>query len=585
MKNTLCLMVSAAFFLSACGDDLHTTPGEYSNDSSKDLLHGSQNENLPDRDQQATYPKPMVSAAPANSPAFFSAADSRHNYPGTFAITAPPTDSVRTAAEWENKQALLLAWTGNFADLVASIIKSAKVGTNVTVAYDSNQSLNDFQYQMQSRQVSLSGVTTVQMPVQTLWMRDYGPLTVERDGKIGFVDLRYYPGRLYDDALPQLLSQKWNINNFRMPVDFEGGNFMSDGHGTCYATTAVLSRNPGATESMIRAYFSRYLGCHQLVLLHPLYGEGTGHIDMFAKLADRNTVVLGQYRKSQNDTRRGTIDAVNADILDNNAAILSNVTLADGSGLQVVRMAMPTHSDYNFRTYVNTQFINGVNLVPVYQNDQRFEQEALQQWQSAMPTWQHVPVDATELITWAGAVHCILMEVSSGVRSPFQATPSKICNDFDCFPSMLAANVETPNDPAPTEPEPEPEPEPTQPEPTHDPEPSTPDSSCPSGEIPDCNGTCAPSNWLADGYCDNGAYTHQGAAINFSCSEFSYDRGDCKPAGQTCAASEILDCRNQCAPANWVGDGYCDAGNYVYQTTGQAVYLNCTTHGNDGGDC
>ena len=30
-------------------------------------------------------------------------------------------------------------------------------------------------------------------------MRDYGPLSIEADGHLGFVDLRYYPGRLYDD--------------------------------------------------------------------------------------------------------------------------------------------------------------------------------------------------------------------------------------------------------------------------------------------------------------------------------------------------------------------------------------------------
>ena len=112
--------------------------------------------------------------------------------PGTFAITAPPTNAVRTPAEWENKQALLLAWTGNFGDVVADIIRSAKVTTDVTVAYDSNQALNDFKYQMQSRGVSINGVTTVQLPVQTLWMRDFGPLSVEQNGKMGFVDVRYY---------------------------------------------------------------------------------------------------------------------------------------------------------------------------------------------------------------------------------------------------------------------------------------------------------------------------------------------------------------------------------------------------------
>jgi agmatine deiminase len=577
VKNTLCLFVSIGFLsLIGCGDLPQKNPSQ----PAKELLTGTSDDVAPEREEQSVYPKPMVPVMPVDN-TFAWSNDQRFNYPGTFAITAPPTNTVRTPGEWENKQALLLAWTGNFADVVAGIIRSAKVTTDVTVAYDSNQSLNDFKYQMQSRGVSINGVTTIQLPVQTLWMRDYGPMTVEQNGKMGFVDVRYYPGRLYDDAFPALLAQKWDINNFRMPVDFEGGNFVSDGAGTCYASTVLLSATAemsGASEGQVRTYFKRYLGCEQLVILQPLYGEGTGHIDMFAKLANKNTMVLGQYRKSQSDSRRGTIDAVNADILDNNAAVLNNVTLMDGSSLNVVRMPMPANSDNNFRTYVNSQFINGVNLIPVYSNDDRFQDEALAIWQQVMPNWQHVDIDATELITWAGAIHCILMEVGEGTRAKFQSTPETICNDFDCAPNMTSSTAPS----QPSQPDPEPEPEPEDNSNNNN---SSTTTSCPSGETADCNGNCAPTNWLADGYCDDGAYSHNGTAINFSCEEFSYDRGDCQPAGQSCASNEMLDCRNQCAPKAWLGDGYCDAGNYVYEATGQAIYLNCSAFQNDGGDC
>ena len=522
------------------------------------------------REGQSNYPKSMMPAFYTPDRTFNWGQDYRYSYPGTFAITAPPSVSVRSPGEWETKQALLVAWTGNFGDVVGEIVSSAKGVTDVTVVYDSAQSLDDFKYQMQSRGVSTSGLTYVQLPIQTLWMRDYGPLSVEANGKLGFVDLRYYPGRLYDDAFPQLLSQKWNLNNFRMPLEFEGGNFMSDGAGTCYASTALFERNPGSSESQIRSYFDRYLGCEQTIFLAPLYGEGTGHIDMFTKLASKNTIILGKYRSSQSDYGSGAVDSVNAQILDNNAAKLSNVTLLDGSKLTIKRMPMPTHQDYNFRTYVNTQFINGVNMIPVYSLDDRYQDEALAIWQEAMPQWQHVAIDATQLITWAGAIHCILMEVGEGTRSTFQMNPETICSHFDCSPTLSTS--------AP-EPTPEPEPEPTEPEPSPEP------SSCGAGEVADCDGTCAPSNWLGDTYCDDGSYAYNGSPINFSCEAFSYDRGDCQPEAEGCGAGEILDCRNQCAPESWLGDGYCDAGGYIYQATGQPVYFNCSAYQNDGGDC
>ena len=48
---------------------------------------------------------------------------------------------------------------------------------------------------------------------------------------------------------------------------------------------------------------------------------------------------------------------------------------------------------------------------------------------------------------------------------------------------------------------------------------------CPVGETKDCNGNCAPTAWIADGTCDNGARLHDGNLIDFSCVDFLWD--DC----------------------------------------------------------
>ena len=54
---------------------------------------------------------------------------------------------------------------------------------------------------------------------------------------------------------------------------------------------------------------------------------------------------------------------------------------------------------------------------------------------------------------------------------------------------------------------------------------------CSSSEIADCNGNCAPSNWLGDGICDQGSYTYMGNAIYFNCANLSFDLGDCSSSG------------------------------------------------------
>ena len=50
---------------------------------------------------------------------------------------------------------------------------------------------------------------------------------------------------------------------------------------------------------------------------------------------------------------------------------------------------------------------------------------------------------------------------------------------------------------------------------------------CPTDEIPDCNGNCAPSDWIGDGYCDDGFGFWSNEFIYFDCPEFNNDGGDC----------------------------------------------------------
>ena len=65
---------------------------------------------------------------------------------------------------------------------------------------------------------------------------------------------------------------------------------------------------------------------------------------------------------------------------------------------------------------------------------------------------------------------------------------------------------------------------------------------CGPGEIADCNGNCAPADWVGDGFCDNGTFEHNGFPIFFNCAQFSNDGGDC--AGCTTEVCDGID--NDC---------------------------------------
>ena len=361
--------------------------------------------------------------------------DVRAANPGAFNITRSAATPVIPAAEFDTKQALLVAWTGSFPELTAGIVDNARQVTDVWIVHEGTQAKSQFQQYMTQYGVSTAGLTYLDTPNDSLWIRDFGPISVyDADTKKpGLVDPRYYHQRVWDDSVPHVFGNTANLTTYKMPVDFEGGNFMSDGRGTCVVSQGVLWFNPSVSEAQIRKYFREYLGCFQLIIVNPLQGEGTTHIDMFTKLVDHDTVLLGSYTTQQ--------DATNRELMNDNEDIYNAVVLADAQPLDVVRMPMPGNWDGAYRTYINSQFINGVNLVPVYTDTTTYEAEALAIWEQVMPGWSHVPLDATDIIQWSGAIHCILMEVQDGPAGAIEGDPADICNNANCYPTSGGGNA------------------------------------------------------------------------------------------------------------------------------------------------
>lgn len=112
-----------------------------------------------------------------------------------------------------------------------------------------------------------------------------------------------------------------------------------------------------------------------------------------------------------------------------------------------------------------------------------------------------------------------------------------------------------------------------------------PVGTCPPGEIFDCNGNCAPQEWLGDGFCDDGSYEHNGNTIFFNCEDFANDLGDC---GEPCSPEICDGIDNDCDGlvdedffwyADLDGDGYGDPNTGILSCTPMPGMVNV------GGDC
>ena len=329
--------------------------------------------------------------------------DPRNTHP-IYAFTAAPELDVRMPAEFEDAQVLLLAWdetAWSLESFFLEIIHATHRETQVVVYIESNASAQLLYDIMGEKGIDVDRVALVRTELDSIWMRDFGPLVAkDADNAYRVLDMRYYWGRFADDALPTRIANSWGIPVHRPPIENEGGNFQSDGMGRCISTERVLSRNAllGHTRDSLSESYRSYFGCSSTLFLPELDGEGTGHVDMYATITGPGEIIVGQYSEWD--------DPVNAERLDAAADALK------AAGFTVRRIPMPMNTDGNFRSYTNALAVNNTVLVPVYRDDTRYEEEALTVFQSAYPDREIVPIDATEIIRWAGAIHCVTQTVA-----------------------------------------------------------------------------------------------------------------------------------------------------------------------------
>ncbi|MCK4547357.1 MAG: agmatine deiminase family protein [Candidatus Eisenbacteria sp.] len=240
-----------------------------------------------------------------------------------------------------------------------------------------------------------------QLSENSIWVRDYGPWYVCEDGAKGTVDF-WYPFT-NDDYFPSTAGAFFGLPVYTNGLLLSGGNLMMDGNGMAFATSIIYSYNPGYTEAQVRQLIEDYCGADSLVVLPILDVENTKHIDIFCKLVDDHTLIVGEYASP------GDGAGNNYYILNEIAAFLDSHRNLDDCNFEVVRIPMPPWESGSSmgvtRTYTNSLIINDKVLVPVYGIE--MDAEALSIYESLLPRHEVIGIDSEQIIHRAGAVHCI----------------------------------------------------------------------------------------------------------------------------------------------------------------------------------
>ncbi|MDR7098561.1 agmatine/peptidylarginine deiminase [Lysobacter niabensis] len=341
-----------------------------------------------------------------------------------------PASTARFPAEWEPQSAILIAWPHADTDwaerlgdveetyiaLVAAITRFQPV--LICVADDDLQTYAEAR--LRSARIDLSRVRFVSAEYDDTWLRDSGPISLKDGNGFQLLDFRFtgWGGKFEasrDDQLVEQLDQTGIfLNSSRQPIDFalEGGAIETDGDGTLLSTWRCLQeRHPAASRHDITRKLAGWLQQDRVLWLDHGYLEGDdtdAHIDTLARFAAPDAIVF-QACDDPTDSHYAELNAMAREI----AALRTR----DGKPYRVFPLpwARPI-IDQNRRlaaSYANFLIINGAVLMPAYGNEADARAQTV--LAEAFADREVVPVPCRPLIWQNGSLHCITMQLPSGL--------------------------------------------------------------------------------------------------------------------------------------------------------------------------
>lgn len=367
----------------------------------------------------------------------------------TAQTTTPPNfTNLRAMAEWEEVQAQTISWT-SFPAILKQIVAAARLETQVIILSDDVQSTEEYLLTTNSGGAAFSNldnISIIDANYDSIWLRDYAsnPVYGNEVDSLILVDWMYNRDRPNDDTSPAYIADALNIDLYETsepPYDLvnTGGNFMSDGFGTAFASELILEENDGNgdyqiiypthTEQEIDNILETFMGIDTYIKMPTLPYDGIHHIDMHMKLVDEETLLVSEYPNGVADGPQ-----INANI----NYVLSNYTSKFGTPFRIVRIPSPPSTQGNYpdnngayRTYSNAIFVNSTILLPTYR--EQYDTTALRIWGEVCPGYTLVGIDCDDtnnnIIAQSGAIHCITHTV--GVADPLLISHQPLPDTYD----------------------------------------------------------------------------------------------------------------------------------------------------------
>jgi len=261
-----------------------------------------------------------------------------------------------------------------------------------------------------ARFAHVEGVGVIDGRFGDIWLRDTGPIFGAGSVRAAAFRFNGWGGKYeleHDDTVADQIGAVAGASLDRHDFILEGGALDHDGGGTILTTRQCLlnrNRNSGWSEDIAAAALAESLGARQVLWLGDgLFNDHTdGHVDNLARFVAPGVVAC--------PIAWGAKDP-NAEVYDETARLLADMTDADGQRLRILRVPSPgLVFDHDERpapaSHMNFLIANGAVVVPTY-GDTAAASLAVKALETVFTDRQVIALPSTAILSGGGSFHCI----------------------------------------------------------------------------------------------------------------------------------------------------------------------------------
>lgn len=330
-------------------------------------------------------------------------------------------------AEWHLQSAVHLVWPsessdwkGNYEQVIIcylSIVKAVLGRQKLVLVFPENYPVADYFSDKEQSQM-----TIFFEQYNDTWVRDYGGISVFKEGRMSLLDFKFnawgekFDWRLDNEQTRSLFGKGLFSKNviYSNQLDFvlEGGAIESNGKGLLMTTKSCLlnpNRNPGLNQKAIDQKLRKVLNVNEVLWLEHgfIIGDDTdGHVDTLVRFVKEDSLVYVKSEKEAdpNYHELALMEKELEVLCQKHGLMMTPLPVPDAVYHPVTREKLPA-------TYANFLILNEVILLPVYNCPQ--DKMAVEILKTCFTDRKIISINCIALIQQGGSLHCATMQYPS----------------------------------------------------------------------------------------------------------------------------------------------------------------------------